>query len=244
MNQHLLKPVFTGLNVNGSFPGGRNHYGFRTRRKSLTFKIFSFFTVSAFRMSEPIFNPNLKFGQKQISELLGISDRQVRNLQNQGILPKANGRNGIDPKACLRAYISFKSVDKPEEPKPEADDFESEKKREQQLKNDEREERIKLSQAKRRVLEKEYAPISIITDTISMVAIGLRTRVDSWLPKLKMAYPDMTIEQIELLKRELAMALNELADVKPDLSAYEDSDIESGFASIESFESNDTNYSG
>lgn len=195
-------------------------------------------------MSEPIFNPNLKFGQKQISELLGISDRQVRNLQNQGILPKANGRNGIDPKACLRAYISFKSVDKPEEPKPEADDFESEKKREQQLKNDEREERIKLSQVKRRVLEKQYAPISIITDTISMVAIGLRTRVDSWLPKLKMASPDMTIEQIELLKRELAMALNELADVKPDLSAYEDSDIESGFASIESFEGNDTDYSG
>ncbi|WP_261890279.1 hypothetical protein [Vibrio cortegadensis] len=73
-----------------------------------------------------------------------------------------------------------------------------------------------------------------------MVAIALRTRVDSWLPKLKMAWPDMPPEQIEVLKRELAMALNELADVKPDLSAYEDSDIESGFASLESIEGDDT----
>lgn len=195
-------------------------------------------------MKDQLFNPDLKYGAKQIGDLLGISDRQVRNLQNKGVLAKANGRNGIDPLASIHAYIAFKSVDKPEEPKAEVEDEESEKKREQQLKNDEREERIKLNRTKRLVLEKQYAPISIIIDTISMVAIGLRTRVDSWLPKLKMASPDMTTEQVEVLKRELAMALNELADVKPDLSAYEDSDIESGFASLESIEGNDTDYSG
>ncbi len=194
-------------------------------------------------MKSDLFNPELKFGQQQIADLLGISSRQVRNLQNKGVLPKAKGRNGIEPLDALHAYINFKSVDKPQPEEPEEKDEATEKKREQQLKNDEREERIKLSKVKRRVLEKQYAPISIITDTISMVSIGLRTRVDSWLPKLKMASPDMTLDQIDLLKRELAMALNELADVKPDLSAYEDSDIESGFASIESFEGNDTDYS-
>ncbi|MDN3696804.1 hypothetical protein QWY97_05490 [Vibrio cortegadensis] len=191
-------------------------------------------------MKEQLFNPNIKFGQKQIGDLLGISDRQVRNLQNQGVLPKAKGRDGIDPMECIHSYISYKSVEKPTEEEPETPTEESEKQREQQLKNDEREERILLNRTKRLVLEKQYAPISIITDTISMVAIALRTRVDSWLPKLKMAWPDMPPEQIEVLKRELAMALNELADVKPDLSAYEDSDIESGFASLESIEGDDT----
>ncbi|MEZ9880521.1 hypothetical protein [Vibrio sp. 10N.261.51.E5] len=191
-------------------------------------------------MKEQLFNPNIKFGQKQIGDLLGISDRQVRNLQNQGVLPKAKGRDGIDPMECIHSYISYKSVEKPIEEEPETPTEESEKQREQQLKNDEREERILLNRTKRLVLEKQYAPISIITDTISMVAIALRTRVDSWLPKLKMAWPDMPPEQIEVLKRELAMALNELADVKPDLSAYEDSDIESGFASLESIEGDDT----
>ncbi|CAK2974342.1 Phage protein [Vibrio crassostreae] len=191
-------------------------------------------------MKEQLFNPNIKFSQKQIGDLLGISDRQVRNLQNQGVLPKAKGRDGIDPMECIHSYISYKSVEKPTEEEPETPTEESEKQREQQLKNDEREERILLNRTKRLVLEKQYAPISIITDTISMVAIALRTRVDSWLPKLKMAWPDMPPEQIEVLKRELAMALNELADVKPDLSAYEDSDIESGFASLESIEGDDT----
>lgn len=191
-------------------------------------------------MKEQLFNPNIKFGQKQIGDLLGISDRQVRNLQNQGVLPKAKGRDGIDPMECIHSYISYKSVEKSTEEEPETPTEESEKQREQQLKNDEREERILLNRTKRLVLEKQYAPISIITDTISMVAIALRTRVDSWLPKLKMAWPDMPPEQIEVLKRELAMALNELADVKPDLSAYEDSDIESGFASLESIEGDDT----
>jgi phage terminase Nu1 subunit (DNA packaging protein) len=191
-------------------------------------------------MKEQIFNPNIVFGQVQIASLLSISDRQVRNLQNQGVLPKSKGRNGLNPHECIRAYIAYKAVDKPEETEPETLTEESEKKREQQLKNDEREERILLNRTKRLVLEKQYAPIAIITDTISQVSISLRTRVDSWLPKLKMASPDMQPEQVEVLKRELAMLLNELADVKPDLSIYEDSDIESGLASFDSIESDDT----
>ncbi len=190
-------------------------------------------------MNQPLFNPDLKFAQKQISELLNLSDRQVRNLQSLGVLPKAKGRGGIDPLECVHRYISYKSVEIPQEPKPETLNEIELKKRELQLKNDEREERIKLSRIKRLVLEKEYAPISILTETISLVALSLRTRVDSWLTKLKMTCPDMTHDQIALLKRELAMALNELADIKPDLSSYEDSDIESGFASLETIESND-----
>ena len=187
-------------------------------------------------MKTELFNPNKTYTQKDIALLLGISDRQVRNLQNQGVIPKANGRNGLDPLACIHAYISFKSVVVPDEEKEEVEPVEAEKKREQQLKNDEREERIKLSKVKRRVLEKKYAPISIITDVLSLVSISLKTRVDSWLPKLKMANPDMTPDQIELLQRELAMASNELTDFTPDLSEYCESDIESGFEGLESFE--------
>lgn len=195
-------------------------------------------------MNQPLFNPQLKFGQKQIAELLGLSDRQVRNLQNSGILPRAKGRDGIDPLESLRAYISYKSADVHVDEPPETEADDDLKRREQQLKNDEREERIKLNRTKRLVLEKEYAPITIIIDTISRVAISLRTRVDSWLPKLKMASPDISHDQLELLKREIAMILNELADVQPDLSDYENSDIESGFAGIETIAGDDPDDGG
>lgn len=187
------------------------------------------------------FNPNKKFTQQDIALLLGLkSDRQVRNLMNQGYLPKAKGREGMDPLACVHGYIRYKSSGIEEKQKAETGDEKSpeerQKARAEQLKNDEREERIKLNRIKRLVLEKQYGPITIITDTISQVAISLRTRVDSWLPKLKMVWPDMPPEAIELFKRELAAALNELSDVQPDLSDYEDSDIESGLASFESLE--------
>ena len=187
------------------------------------------------------FNQDHKFTQHDIALLVGLSsDRQIRTLMQKGIMPKAKGKNGYDPYQCLLSYIAYKSVDKTIEQEAEVESEETEKQREQKLKNDERQERILLNRIKRLVLEKQYAPISIITDTISQVAIGLRTRVDSWLPKLKMANPEMTPDQIETLKRELAMALNELTNVSPNLSEYRDFDIESGFASIESIESDDS----
>lgn len=191
-------------------------------------------------MKDSIFNPNTTFGQVHIAYLLGISDRQVRALQSKGILPKSKGKNGVDPLLCIQAYIAYKSAALSKEDVPETPHEENEKSREQQLKNDEREERILLNRTKRLVLEKQYAPIDIIVSTISQVAISLRTRVDSWLPKLKMASPEITSEQLDVLKRELAMLLNELAEIKPDLSIYEDSDIESGLASFDSIEGDDT----
>ncbi len=73
-----------------------------------------------------LFNPEVKFTQKQVAYLLGLaSDKQVRNLTNSGILPAAVGRNGMDPLRCIHAYIAYKTQTskKPETPH----DFEGEK---------------------------------------------------------------------------------------------------------------------
>lgn len=194
-----------------------------------------------------LFNKEKIFNQQDIAELLGLkSDRQIRNLMRAGVLPKAKGRDGLDPLACLHAYIRYKSASVDVlSPKGEGEDGEvDQKEREQLLKNDALEERIKLSRIKRVVLEKQYAPIGVITDTISQVAISLRTRVDSWLPKLKMVWPDIPMDAQEMFKREFAAALNELSEVEPNLISYEDSDIESGFASIDTIEGDDSNDRG
>jgi phage terminase Nu1 subunit (DNA packaging protein) len=193
-----------------------------------------------------LFNPDKKFTQRDIAELLKISDRQVRNLIQQGVLMQAKGRDGMDPLASVHSYIAYKSQHDGEREKAEVDPDSEEgnqKNREQQLKNDEREERIKLNRIKRLVLEKKYAPIEIIDDVVGAVAISIRTRVDSWLPKIKMAYPEIPMEGLEVIKRELAQVMNELAEVQVDLTDYEDSDLESGLASFESSE-NDSAYDG
>ncbi|MBF4443977.1 helix-turn-helix domain-containing protein, partial [Vibrio anguillarum] len=44
-----------------------------------------------------LFYPDKRFTQSDIAKLLGISERQVRNLTQQGILPAAKGRDGMNP---------------------------------------------------------------------------------------------------------------------------------------------------
>lgn len=193
-----------------------------------------------------LFNSQRKYSQQDIAEILGIkTTRQIRRLIENGVLPRAKPKIGMDPLACIHAYIRYKAA--PIDVLSEAvntDTALEQKEREAQLKNDVLEERIKLSRIKRLVLEKQYAPIEVLTDTISQVAISMRTRVDSWLPKLKMVWPEMPPDAQDLLKRELAAALNELSEVEPNLTDYEDSDLESGFASLDTIKGDDPDERG
>lgn len=42
-----------------------------------------------------------------------------------------------------------------------------------------------MARVKRRILAKRYAPIELISVAVSRVAVELRTRVESWPPRLK-----------------------------------------------------------
>ncbi|ELB1089314.1 hypothetical protein QQ212_002755 [Vibrio alginolyticus] len=176
-------------------------------------------------MSE-LFNPSKKFTQLDIATLLGISSRQVRNLTQQGVLPVAKGRNGIDPLACIHAYITYKSQSKAFDSKPETEQKDEEvfAKLERDLKLEERREKLAMLKAKRVLFEKSYAPIDIIVDTLEQVCARVGTRLDTLLPKLKNAWPDMPPEAVEVLEAVIAAVLNECADVQPNLSDYIDSD--------------------
>lgn len=177
-----------------------------------------------------LFYPDKKFTQSDISKLLGISERQVRNLIGQGILPVAKGRDGMNPLACNHAYIAYKSQTKAVTSEPETDPDDDEEKfsaEERKLKLEEKRENIAMKKAKRVLFEKTYGPIEMIVDALQQVASRINTRIDGLIPKLKSAWPEMPPEAIEVLEVELAAAANECADVQPDLSEYLDSNEES-----------------
>ncbi|MGL6025687.1 MAG: helix-turn-helix domain-containing protein [Vibrio sp.] len=176
-----------------------------------------------------LFYPDKKFTQSDIAKLLGISERQVRNLIGQGILPAAKGRDGMSPLACNHAYIAYKSQAKTTLPEPEIDQDcgdDSFWKEELKLKLEEKRENIAMKKAKRVLFEKTYGPIEMIVDALQQVASRINTRIDGLIPKLKSAWPEMPPEAIEVLEVELAAAANECADVQPDLSEYLDSNEE------------------
>ncbi|HAS6644276.1 TPA: hypothetical protein I7259_11545 [Vibrio parahaemolyticus] len=173
-----------------------------------------------------LFNPSKKYTQEDIAKLLGISSRQVRNLTQEGFLPAAIGRSGMDPLACNHAYITYLRRSKPGTPKPETEQVDEETfaKLERDLKIEERREKLAMLKAKRVLFEKSYAPIDVIVDTLEQVCARVGTRLDTLLPKLKNAWPDMPPEAVEVLEAVIAAVLNECADVQPNLSDYIDSD--------------------
>lgn len=192
-----------------------------------------------------LFNPNKKFTQVDIAELLGISDRQVRNLIQQGVVPSAKGREGMNPLACIHAYNTYLRQSKNDAQKPEAgEDDDSYESMEKQLKLEEKREKVAMLKAKRVLFEKSFAPIDVIVDTLEQVCSRIGTRLDSLLPKLKNAWPDMPPEALEVLESVIAAVLNECADVQPNLNDYIDSDPEECPSWLESAEEVGANQRG
>ncbi|MCM2841568.1 terminase small subunit [Escherichia coli] len=101
-----------------------------------------------------------------------------------------------------------------------------------------------MARVKRRILAKRYAPIELISVAVSRVAVELRTRVESWPPRLKKVWPEMPQEASSVLREELAIALNELADIRVDFSDYDVSDIEHDLDRVESLARDDTDDGG
>ena len=177
--------------------------------------------------------------QGEIARHLDLSERQINNLQKMPGFPVPQGRGQYDLDACRLWYIRYLRTTKPGSSEPEMDGDESAKgleRKKAELANEYREEQIELMRLKRMVLAKKYAPIPVLSAAIEKWCTGVRTRVDSWLPQLKMVWPDVPHHVITLFRNDIAAMMNELANVGIDPEDYCDSDIESGFASDQSFD--------
>ena len=167
--------------------------------------------------------------QADVAEHLDLSERRVRDLTKDGILPGSKGRGGYDLDACRLAYITYLrgigsgQTSAPEPPRDPDDyggdddegfiDAEREEARRKKYDADLKKERLKI-------LRRENAPVDIITDVVGkqmeMVSAQLRA-----LPmQIKLAAPMLTSRSIELIQKTIANMCNQLIDVKPDLNGY------------------------
>ncbi|ARR46695.1 hypothetical protein CAY59_20845 [Vibrio campbellii] len=190
-------------------------------------------------MKNELFSNGKKFTRADIAVLLNITDRHVTRLISKGILPTPKANKGMDPLVSIHSYIAYRSqaeksvegVDIPQE--THGEDVNREK---ELLKLEELRENIAMKKAKRVLFEKTYAPIEIIVDALQQVGSRINTRIDGLIPKIKMAWPDMPPEAIEVLEAEIAATMNECADVQPDLSKYLDIDEEEYSSWVDEYE--------
>lgn len=167
--------------------------------------------------------------QQEVADHLLLTERTIRDLQKQPGAPVPRGRGSHDLDEWRAFYIRYLRAQKgmPEDgSEPEAGGDEEDKalkRREAQLKVEEREERIRAQRAKRQVYERSYGPLGLITHAVEVVATAVNARLEALMPRVKQVWPDIPPEAYELMQREIIAASNELADMEPDLSEYAES---------------------
>ena len=151
---------------------------------------------------------------KEVAAHLDLSERHVRRLVKDGILPPSKGHGGYDIEACRVAYIRYLrglssgQTEKSQSAETEeGQDFsrlvEMEKHRKLKRENDLEEQRV--------------APVHLITETIERVGRMMIPILESLPLIMKRNWPEITGDQIHLVKKSIAECRNMVADMKLDL---------------------------
>ena len=163
--------------------------------------------------------------QKEVAAHLFISEKWVRTLVSKGVLPASHGRGGMDLAKCREAYIVYlKGINSGQvipENEPELGQL-----RDENIKRLTSETRLRKENYQLSVLENQYGPWEIITTTLQRVSQGLIIGFESLSAQLKQVWPDMPPEAKDLIDTVIAEGVNELADMRPDLSNCRSSDYE------------------
>lgn len=164
--------------------------------------------------------------QKEIAEHLYITDRQVRRLIENGTLPKSKGSMGMSIDDCRLAYLQYlrhqansPTID-PNEDDPESITQDSEKLRLTTAQADAQEYKNELQ--KNESIPADFAVFALAK--IADQAVGV---LDSLAMNVQLKNPELTNSQLDNVRKELAKAMNiiaELGNNLPDiLNEYIDS---------------------
>lgn len=177
--------------------------------------------------------------QKEVAEHLFMSDKWVRELVKKGVLPAGHGKGGMDLDKCREAYIVYLQGINSGQVKP-SNEAEPDEVRDAKIKRKTLETKLRKENYQLSVLEKKYGPLEIITETLLRVSQSMGIRLESFSARLKTVWHDMPPEAKEEIDKIIAEGANELADLRPDLSDFRDSDHEGGAAWLESIADGDT----
>lgn len=169
--------------------------------------------------------------QIEIAKHLDLSDRQVRNLLSDGVLPGSKGRGGFDLDACREAYIRYlrglgSSQVKPETPPDEEGvDPLVEYKLLEERRGLTAAQRIS-QETKNEVDAKRLIPAPFITFAFAKFIPATGSIFDTVIMTLRRRHPDLTPGQLDSINRELTKARNIIAQAAERLPEWHDEFID------------------
>lgn len=155
--------------------------------------------------------------QVEVAAHLDLSDRQVRNLLADGVLPGSKGAGGLDVDACRMAYIRYlrglsSGQVRRETPEVAGDDIDplAEAKLTQ--------ERLRLTSAqadtaelKNEQLRRKLVPVEFLSFALPKVVAPIATSFDTLLMNIRRRAPDVPPRVLDIIEREAVKTRNECA---------------------------------
>lgn len=162
--------------------------------------------------------------QKELAEWIGLTDRQVRNLQSQGFIHKARGAGGIDLQRAVKEYINYVKSGLEQTPDFDPDEPTSGGARGEEAKQDLRRKTLNadLMEEKLKIMRGEYAPIAVLGDALNKVLGSVSARLNSLPMQAKLADPSLSGRAIDTLKTAIAECKNDCARAYLDIPDYSD----------------------
>jgi phage terminase Nu1 subunit (DNA packaging protein) len=166
--------------------------------------------------------------QKELAQHLDLTDRQVRYLLADGILPTSRGNGGLNLQHCRLAYCRYLRGLNSGQVKAEAGDLVKDG-IDPLVEYHLMKEKVRLTKAqavaqekKNEVMEQQLIPVEIATFVLSKVASQIASLLDTVPLKLRRKHPEMDPRHLESLEREIALARNLMAQVDEKLDEYLD----------------------
>jgi phage terminase Nu1 subunit (DNA packaging protein) len=151
----------------------------------------------------------MEVNQKELAQCLDISDRQIRNLKQDGLFRTLKNGRGYKLEECVKAYINYKI-------NAEMGRRTSVTKEEVQAEHEEVKKQLSL--LKLRALRRELHTATNVESFLSDMLIHFRNRILSLPPKMAMKLSGQSDinEMIQIIKKDLSEALEELSEYDPD----------------------------
>lgn len=142
---------------------------------------------------------------KEVAQHLGLTERRIKQLRKEGIIPTGKRGAGADLDDCRMAYFNYLRVSKESTIQLDDDQIDTETKREN----------LRLTKARADAQElknlqdkQQLLPVEIMRESLAKVSAQITSILDTLPSKIKRAHPSLNNSEMDLIKSEIVRAQN------------------------------------
>lgn len=156
--------------------------------------------------------------QKELASHLDLQERRVRGLLKLGILPPSQPHGGLDLDACRLAYIRYLRGVQSGQVRPAGGEIDGDDNTPATVASNDytallEQERYRRIKRENDLEENLVAPVSVLTDALIKSGRIIIANLENIPLMMKRAWPEITGDQVTIIKKVIAEARNTIADM-------------------------------